>query len=161
MTKSPNRKIMKMQPTMKSRSSVLPLAAMLLAACSATPTPEPHSLSINRLVRGEMVENGLPISTTDVTSDGRIAKIRGQVRNPYSEPVDGIRYLVRLQTEGEQPRTLDSFHHESAERIGPGESAMMRIDLESMYFSNARQISIIAVPKILGGRALPPPPGWR
>ena len=138
------------------------LAALsMIVGCSATPGSAPHSLSTNRAVHGEMVEGGLPISTTDVTSDGRIAKIRGRVQNPYAESVEGIRYIVRLQSEGDNPRVLESFQHESVERIPPGESALMRIDLESMYFSSARQISITAIPVTLGGRDVRPPPGWK
>ena len=134
-----------------------------LAACGGATAPvKPHSVDINVGPTGAPVENALPVSTTDITSDGRVAKIRGRVSNPYSEPVDGVRYIVTLRTDsGPGARTLDSFQEETSVQIAPGSSAMMRLDLQSMYFASASGFSIIAVPRRLGGRDIPPPAGWK
>jgi hypothetical protein len=100
-------------------------------------------------------------STPDLTSDGRFAKVRGRVTNARSEEVDGIRYIVRVETRGDDPRTLDQFQFETGDRLAPGGDTMMRLDVESMYFGTANQLSIIALPKKLGGRPVTVPEDWQ
>jgi hypothetical protein len=113
------------------------------------------------LVKLPATTGGLAVSSPDVQTDGRLAKIRGRITNQNAEPIEGIRYLVRLETREEVPRTLDSFHLDSNDKLAPGESTMMRLDVESMYFSTASEVSIEAVPKKLGGKAVPLPTGWK
>jgi len=136
--------------------------AALLLSCHAAPPATPHSVDLNSSPTLGTVADALPLSTTDVRTDGRIAKIRGQVRNPYAEEIEGVRYLIEIvSTTGEQPRTLESFHQESSQRIKPGDSTMMRFDLQSMYFgSTGAELSIVALPKKLGGHDVAPPSGW-
>jgi hypothetical protein len=137
---------------------VMGLAVLVSCAGMQPPPPTPDS---NTLVKLPASSGGLLVSSPDVQTDGRLAKIRGRVTNQNTEPVEGIRYLVRLQTRDEVPRTLDSFQFDTNEKLPAGESAMMRLDVESMYFSTASEVSIEAVPKKLGGQTVPLPTGWK
>jgi hypothetical protein len=104
----------------------------------------------------------LVISTTDISTDGRHAKIRGQVENPFSERVDGLRYVVVLVAgDDANLRELESIRRESDITLEPGQRRMMRLDVESMYFAGGGRVLIGAFPKKLGGRDVPPPEGWR
>src|SRR5262245_16522259 len=134
----------------RRRNTAVVAVCLLVGACHSVPQPAtPHSLSTTGEITGSPVEDGLSISTTDVSSDGRIAKIRGRVTNPYKADVDGIRYMIRIFTTGDQPRLLDTFQRESSDNIPPGESTMMRFDVESMYLGSVGQLEIVAVPKKL------------
>jgi hypothetical protein len=132
-----------------------------LAACAGVAPPDAPTAPDTASVKLPRLDEGLTISTTDLTSDGRFAKIRGRVTNPFKEEVDGIRYVVRIETRGDQPRPLDRFEYETSDRLAPGDGAMMRLDVESMYFGSASQLAIIALPKKLGGRVIPLPAEWK
>lgn len=136
------------------------LVFLCLASCAGMPPAEAPKQQ-QALVKLPMVEGSLTISTTDLTSDGRFAKVRGRVANPHSAAVDGIRYLVRVESRGDEARVLDRFQFETNDRLAPGDNAAMRLDIESMYFSTANQMSIIAVPKNLGGQPVPLPADWK
>jgi hypothetical protein len=140
-------------------ANLITAALLFLASCAGLepPVAPPDS---NTAVKLPATNGGLTISTPDLTNDGRFAKIRGRVTNSHTEGVDGIRYLVRIQTRDTVPRTLDQFKFETTDRLAPGESAMMRLDVESMYLSTASEIEIVAVPKKLGEQAVPLPAGW-
>lgn len=136
------------------------LACCVLAGCAGMQSAEPPKDS-NVVVKLPSVADGLTISTTDLTTGGRFAKLRGKVTNTRREEVDGIRYIVRLETRGDDPRTLDRFEYDTTDRLAPGDETMMRLDVESMYFSTSNQMSIIALPRKLGGRAVVVPEDWR
>jgi hypothetical protein len=107
---------------------------------------------------------GLRIRTTDVQVTGQVAKVRGEVKNTYDQPVQGIRYLVKLwETTGDEPRLLDTYQHEVDTTVAPGESKMMRLDVESIYLerTGTTRFTVEAIPKKLGGHELPPPQGWK
>lgn len=104
---------------------------------------------------------GLRVSTNDVTTDGRHIKIRGRIENGYSEPVEGIRYLVGFFGDGEQPTLLGTYQHEVDTTLEPGDSKLMVINAESMYLGGGRRFDISATPIKLGGRDVPPPPEWK
>lgn len=139
---------------------LLSAMALVLASCAGMQPAEAPPDS-NTTVKLPAVADGLSISTTDLTSDGRFAKVRGRVTNPHAEAVEGIRYLVRVETRGENPRTLDRFQFDTSERLPPGKETMMRVDVESMYFGTSSQMSIIALPKKLGDRPVALPDDWK
>ena len=144
------------------RADCLFLVLLTLAGCAGMQEASPAAdEGTKTYVKLPAVAAGLAISTTDLTTDGRFAKVRGRVTNPHAEPVDGIRYLVRIETRGDQPRTLDRFEFDTSEQLQTGASAAMRLDIESMYLSTANQISIIALPKKLGEQPVPVPNDWK
>ena len=135
-----------MSGTAPARMKILMTAAVVVLASCAGLQPPVAPPDSNTAVKLPSTTDGLAISTTDLTTDGRFAKIRGRVTNAHPQAVDGIRYLVRIQTRDAVPRTLDKFQFDTTDRLAPGESAMMRLDVESMYFSTANEISIVAIP---------------
>lgn len=75
----------------------------LLASCAGMQPAEAPPDS-NTSVKLPTIADGLSISTTDLTNDGRFAKVRGRVTNPHAEEVDGIRYFVRVNAQrGDHP----------------------------------------------------------
>jgi hypothetical protein len=138
------------------------LVAIVVAGCAgAQESLPPADGASNAYVKLPAVADGLTISTTDVSTDGRFAKVRGRVTNPHSQAVEGIRYRVRIEARGERPRMLDRVHFDSSQRLEPGETAAMRLDVESMYLGTAHQLSIIALPTTLDGQPVPVPDGWQ
>lgn len=144
-----------------------------LAGCAAAPSqPE---LEAGPAARREAPSGGadrsaqacehgqLLVSANDITTDGRVARIRGRVENPCEEKVEGVRYVVVLLAgEGDEVRELDSFQFESDVTLDPHQPRMMRLDLQSMYFgSTPGRFLVAAFPKKIGEREIPPPEGWR
>ncbi|MGH7786608.1 MAG: hypothetical protein ACRERC_07060 [Candidatus Binatia bacterium] len=116
-----------------------------------------------REVSGDDLEaGGLSVTTTDVTTDGRIAKVRGKVRSRFKETVEGVRYLVTIYEDGATQKVLDRWQRRVDTRIEPGGTIMMRLDVESMYFGRAgrTRFGIEASPAALGDQPVPPPNGW-
>ena len=105
---------------------------------------------------------GLQITTTDVTTDGRIAKMRGKVSNRYGETVEGVRYLVTIYDRSTPPKVLQRVRREVDTTLAPGQRKMMSLDVESMYFgmTGGGPFTIEASPVTLAGREVPPPEGW-
>jgi hypothetical protein len=104
---------------------------------------------------------GLRVTVRDVTSDGRIATIRGRVENGYREPVEGVRYVVGFFAAGDPPRLLGTYQHEVDTTIEPGDATSITIEAESMYLSGTGRFGVAATPVKLGGRDIPPPPEWK
>ena len=108
----------------------------------------------------------LQVTTADVTTDGRIAKIRGRVTNPYDETVEGIRYLVLIgsPTGSNGARELDRIKSESAATIEPHGWTPLRLDVTSMYFGlrGSTPFVVVAFAKKIGGRdvAIPGSVQW-
>jgi hypothetical protein len=106
---------------------------------------------------------GLRVTANDVTTDGRIAKVRGRVENRYTETVHGIRYVVTLYEYGTALRVVDRWQHEVDTTLEPGQRCALSLDVESMYFGRSGRSPFIidAQPVKLGSRDMPPPEGWR
>jgi len=142
---------------MTARRELAAVAALLLAAllsgCTAQKDAKLEAAHVGRL----------QISTTDLTTDGRIAKIRGSVENKFDRQVEGIRYLVTIYENGPAAKVLDRWQREVDTTIEPGERTAMRLDVESVYFATAghTRFNIQAVPVKLAGQPYPPPDGWR
>ena len=141
------------------------VAALLWGCAEQKDTSVEAARSYVREVTGEDSKPAgrLTVSTTDVQSDGRIAKIRGGVQNKFDKQVEGIRYLVTIYENGPAAKVLDRWQHEADTTIEPGDRAPMRLDVESMYFgaSGMGRMTIEAVPVKLAGQPVPPPDGWR
>lgn len=106
---------------------------------------------------------GLEVTTGDFASAGQVLKIRGKVRNLYSEEVRGVRYRVRfLERAAAEARVLDSVEVVRKDtRLAPQEEKLVSIDVESMYVAmGAAGVQIDAIPITLDGRVLPLPEGW-
>jgi hypothetical protein len=138
----------------------------LLTGCMEQRDPSVDAArSYIREVTGENLPRPgrLQISTTDVTTDGRFAKIRGLVENKFEQPVHGVRYLVTIYQQGSPPRVLDRWQQEVDTTLEPGQRVAMRLDVDSMYFGSLglRPINIEAQPVTVGDKPMPPPEGWR
>jgi len=149
-----------------ARASIWLLAGSLLWSGCSTSTNDAEMDRIRayaREVGGEDPEaGGLSVTTTDVTTDGRIAKVRGKVRNRFGATVDGMRYVVTIYEDGATPKVLDRWQRRVDTRIEPGGTVMMRLDVESMYFGRAgrTRFGIEAFPVALGDKTMPLPAGW-
>ena len=142
------------------------LLAALLSACTAQKDAKVEAAgAYAREVGGDDAKRAgrLQISTTDLTTDGRIARIRGSVENKFDRQVEGIRYLVTIYENGPAAKVLDRWRREVDTTIEPGERTAMRLDVESVYFATAghTRFNIQAVPVKLAGQPYPPPDGWR
>jgi hypothetical protein len=139
----------------------------LLAAC--TPERDAKLEAARAYIRETQGEEmaasagGLRVTTNDLTTDGRVAKVRGRVENRFEEPVYGIRYVVTIYEYGEPLRVVDRWQHEVDTTLQPGQRSMMRLDVESMYFGRrgSSPFTIEAQPVKLGDKEMPLPEGWR
>jgi hypothetical protein len=150
--------------TARRRLAVAAVAALLWGCAEQKDTSLEAARSYIREVGGEDVKDAgrLQVSTTDVQTDGRIAKIRGGVQNTFDQQVEGIRYVVTIYENGPAAKVLDRWQHEADTTIEPGDRAPMRLDVESMYLlASGGRFTILAVPVKLGGQPVPPPDGWR
>jgi ankyrin repeat protein len=107
---------------------------------------------LKRAARNE----GLLVFATDVMTDGRVAKIRGRVKNTYGERVQGVYYVVTLIASG-ATRPLETRQYETSTSIDPGQDAPLRLDIESMYLGSEPTIVVGAFPAKLGNQDLSPP----
>jgi len=139
------------------------LAAML-PACAGQQRSDDEIRSYVREVTGDDLKSAgrLQVATSSLTTDGRVAKIRGTVQSTFDEPVDGVRYVVVVYDAGATPRVLLRWQHEADTVLAPGERKAMRLDVESLYFGagGGVRFTVEAHPVKLGGREMPPPEGW-
>lgn len=146
-----------------------PAVAILALLSACTPERDAKLEAARAYIRETQGEDmkasagGLRVTTNDVTTDGRVAKVRGRVQNKYDETVYGIRYMVTLYEYGDTLRVVDRWQREVDTTLQPGQGSMMRLDVESMYFgrSGASPFTIEAQPIKLGDKEMPPPEGWR
>ena len=105
----------------------------------------------------------LQVSTSDFSSDGHIAKIRGAVANTFDQQVEGIRYVVTIFGKEPSEKLLDRWQSETDTTVEPGERVPMRLDVDSKYFGAElkARFTVQATPVKLAGQAVPPPDGWR
>jgi ankyrin repeat protein len=128
--------------------------ALLQAAGARAPAQGGPTLRELKRAQHAADAGGLEVFTTDLVTDGRFAKIRGSVRNRLSEPVEGVRYVIRLFS-GDGARLLQTLHYDTDTTIAPGDTTPLRLDVESMYFATGPLVLIEAAPKRVGGRDRP------
>lgn len=148
------------------RNLLIGSVAALLASCSYEQDAKDERIrSYIREVTGDDLKGPghLQVSTNDVTSDGRVAKVRGTVENKFDQTVYGVRYVVTIYEYGSPPRVVDRWQREVDTTIEPGRRVMMRMDVEGMYFGRqgASPFNIDAQPVKVGDKEMPPPEGWR
>lgn len=106
----------------------------------------------------------LPVFITEQRSDGRMIQLRGLVGNPYPEPIDGVRVIVRIllapRAESEE---VDRYQKEYRTRIASGERAALRLDIRTPYARSEGTggIFLQAFAIRRGDEYLPVPPDWR
>ncbi|MCK6555388.1 hypothetical protein L6Q96_12545 [Candidatus Binatia bacterium] len=153
--------------------AVVALATLPLASCarprppakskppatSANPPPLPSPANMPQADLGL-----LPVFVTEQSSDGRVIQVRGLIGNPYPEPVDGVRVIVRILL---APRStseeVDRFQKEYRTRIASGERTALRLDIRTPYAraEGTGGIFLQAFAIRRGSEYLPMPPDWR
>lgn len=83
--------------------------------------------------------------------------LRGRLINPYDEPVDGMRMIVRLRTGGEEPRDVERIVTDISRPIAPGESIVFNRELTTACTSVFHDISVVTFARELGAKQLPVP----
>ncbi len=106
---------------------------------------------------------GLEVRLTDQTTDGRVMKLRGKLRNPLPEPIKGVRMVMRLYSAAPGSNELEVLQKEMTSTLASGGTTMIRWDVESMYFGQSGRsgFTLEAYPKRVGDKDIPPPPGWK
>jgi hypothetical protein len=147
-----------------------------LAGCMPPPGPymDPDAVAVEQeLQREREIYAGslrketdplgrLEVFTGSLLTDGRTLKIRGKLRNPYAEPVDGVRVVFQIFSKEDATRALDTQYDEKSIEIAPGDTTALRLDVQTMYAGSegGGKFSVEAYAKRVGDRDIPPPPGW-
>jgi hypothetical protein len=106
----------------------------------------------------------LQVFTTGLLTDGRNVKLRGLIRNPYPETVEGVRLIFRmLAGPPEDARVLDRFQRVMEERLASGAQTALRFDAQTMYAGQGGlwwfDVQAFAIKR--GNQLLPVPPDWK
>lgn len=141
----------------------------VLSSCQTLQSPPPGPAEAPPAVGLEppLSELGqLQVFVTDQTTDGRNIHLRGSIRNPYPDPVDGVRVMFLMVTTpdpGQEPRELDRAQKVLSVRLASGERTILRLDLQSMYAGQAgrTRFALVAFAIKRGDQELPPPPDWK
>ena len=155
------------------------LGCSALAACQPPPHPgEPDEATAQQLQHERQLYPGaqgqgsavdplgrLEVFTTGLMTDGRNLIIRGKLRNPMPDPIDGVRLIFRIYSGGvgttEKPR--DTFQQEKAIQLRSGETTALRMNVETMYAGSegGGSFQLEAYAKRVGDHDIAPPPGWK
>ena len=136
-----------------------PSAPSRLGAPATPPPPLPPPSAVPQADLGL-----LPVFVTEQTSNGRVLQIRGLVGNPYPEPIDGVRVIVRiLLAPRPEAEEVDRFQKEYRTRIASGDRAALRLDIRTPYADSEGTggIFLQAFAIRRGHAYLPMPPDWR
>lgn len=134
-------------------SSCAPPAAVRRQAALAAQAPPPLSQY-----------GQLQVFTTSQSTDGRNIRLRGTIRNPYAQPVEGVRLIFRiLSSPSPDARELDREQRVVDGHLDAGAAMPLRWDLQTMYAgqSSPSGFTLQAFAAKRGGQSLPAPPGWR
>ncbi len=135
------------------------ILTLLASGCATAPPrstpPNPvapaapeHAALLDAGVTGEAPP--LDVQTSSLQTDGRVAKIRATVRNPYDKAALGIVYFVAIAN---NDKILEVVRRDSTGRIGPGGRIIARLDVESMYWgSGGVTFQVFAFPTRMGDR---------
>lgn len=144
-------------------------AALALCLLGCTAEPEPRTAAAHDVgsppsdAELKTGGSGLLVTVRSAVADGRKIRISGVVANHSDQPVDGVRYTVRLMAAGEPPRVVETFHDEAADTfLDPHQERAMRVEIEqSTHASGPGRFEIAADPMRIGGADVPPPAGWK
>jgi len=159
----------------RTTSSLLSIGLLvLLQACTALEGPQIPDDILAEAMAGETAPAGVPppmlgepgqlqVFTTDLSSDGRIMKLRGLVGNPYPDPVDGVRVMFQMfpPDESSDSRQLTQLQKTMDVQISPEGRTALRWDIETMYAAGVGRFLLQAFAIKLGEKQIPPPPGWK
>jgi hypothetical protein len=155
---------------------LLPVLGMVLVSCSPPLPPAAEVRTEQARQPGQEPYPGIEpksvdpqgrieVFTTSLLTDGRFLKIRGKLRNPMPEPVDGVRVLFQIYNMGvgSDAKPIQTIQKEKKIHLDAGATTALRLDLETMYAGGAGGSSfrIEAFAERVGDRDIPPPPGWR
>ena len=140
------------------------LLAFLVSACQQLQPPPPKGPPGDLPPSPQQAALGqLQVFITDQMTDGRNLKLRGRVRNPYPDPVDGVRIICHILSEpGPNARELDRFETQTEDHLEPGAQAPLRFDVQTMYAGaswSGFRLEAFAVKR--GNESMPVPAGWR
>src|SRR5262245_58524400 len=108
--------------------------------------------------KGGSVDGRLRVQMTDVQINGSAARLKGTVVNEFSEPVEGVRYVVLVRDPEEPTVVHERFDRQADTVIAAGGRADMTLDVEGESLAQPKfRIVITATPVKLGGRDVPPP----
>lgn len=83
--------------------------------------------------------------------------LRGRLSNPYDEPVDGIRLIVRLLSGGDEPREFERIVTDLRRKIPAQGSVPFNRELTTACTSVFSTMSVVAFADHLGDERLPAP----
>ena len=90
--------------------------------------------------------------------DDQTLVVRGNLRNPYDQPIHGVRLIVRLLTAGDKPRELVRMQHELDIDIEPGRARPFDREFATSYAKVFRNASVTAFAMQRGTQELAAPP---
>ncbi len=154
-----------MRPRSKeARPTFVMVIALALGSgwsCAPIPPGAAGAIAPTEITSGGRELGVLPIFVTDQTTDGRNVKLRGKIRNPYPEAIQGVRLMYLDIAPGNPRRVLDTALRITDVDVGPGQETPLRWDIQTMYAGSAGarfELGAFAISR--GGKALPLPPGW-
>ncbi len=107
----------------------------------------------------------IEVFTTSLLTDGRFLRIRGKLRNPMPEPVDGVRIVFRIYNMGvgSNAKPIETIQKEKKIHLDAGATTALRLNIETMYAGGAGGSSfrVDAYAERVGDHDIPLPPGWR
>jgi hypothetical protein len=134
-------------------------------SCGPPPRQSPSNGSLPAAEGSDMPLRGfgqLQVFITSQTTDGRNLKLRGLIRNPYLEPIEGVRLVFRiLSAPSADARELDRMYKVLDDHLAGGEQTALRWDLQTMYAQGGGGFQILAFAIKRGGQPLPAPPDWK
>lgn len=145
---------------------------LTLAGCAGkraredlAPPPPPHGVAGTGHAEGVNPTEEMPleVALTDQVTTGRHMKLRGRIINPYTEEVVGVRVQLAFVVPDEEGggKVLELQQKELGSTLVPGGATMLRWDVESLYLGTEVRFIVVAYPKRIGGREMPPPDHWR
>lgn len=136
---------------------VTAILMLLASGCTTTPPPSTPQNPVEPAEHTALLDAGvteeappLDVQAPSLQTDGRVAKIRATVRNPYDEAALGIVYFIAIAN---NDKILEVVRRDSTGRIGPGGRIIARLDVESMYWgSGSIFFQVFAFPTRMGNR---------
>jgi hypothetical protein len=154
--------------TRNARRVIAMLTGLMLVSCQPPPGMERERELYAGIEKKDIDPLGrLEVFTTSLGTDGRNVKVRGKLRNPMPDAVDGVRIMFKIfrKEPSEEVRPLDIVQEEKALHMVSGGTEALRMDLQTMYAGGAGGYSFFfvveAYAKRVGERDIPPPPGWK
>jgi hypothetical protein len=83
--------------------------------------------------------------------------VRGKLHNPYDQPVDDVRLIVRLRATGEHPREIERLETDVEKTIAPDAWASFSRTLTTRCTSTFNDISVVAFATHRGAATLATP----